>query len=565
MHKIIIHHTVLVSILDQRYYLLVYPITTHVAAVFSIVSLSFSHTTTTTFIYLSIFFFNISVKHIYITYRSDSERAEGLSTSRWPYDKVTIHLETCVTSVNGNSRNNNNNDGDKTNNTNTNNQVTLTKCEYCYTERKHELRGANNGEDYQDDDGTAAEQPIIVLNNIDTVIFCTGYKPNFNMLDESLHPYSKTILGREYKLSVPKDWKMHNDDDNRHRSINNVDDEDDALSASSESSSDDDDDDDEEEYDIEEAFSHSYHKLSKLLFGKNYKQIENSIVPSKDNVYTKRTWYAKEYDTLYSGIFSIINANMMYIKVDSLYLGPLVEIDVLSWMIVKVVSKQVSLPKTKQDMIDENLKINLDLLKSPTARYCNDPSYTKAVNKVRYGRGGDANPNGTGREKKHNPNQNQIDKVWKEVHDSEYDYHLLLLGKYMFKYDYPVSFVSIYNNYDNITTETTTATDQKTSYCFSKYCYSIYKSDEVDCVSRTGIDKLREHEKLQLDDGDGDGDGDGDNKINGDCGGCDRSNGFWRTFRDHPNTDNLVSYFTGIKSVPLPKRWFDLNEDDKLW
>merc|ERR1712032_288567 len=45
----------------------------------------------------------------------------------------------------------------------------------------------------------------------------------------------------------------------------------------------------------------------------------------------------------------------------------------------------------------------------------------------------------------------------------------------------------------------------------------------------------------------------------------DRNPVFYRTFRDHPRTENFVSYFTGIKSAPLPKPWFELDEDDELW
>lgn len=46
----------------------------------------------------------------------------------------------------------------------------------------------------------------ITLNNIETVIFCTGYAPNMDMLDKSLKPNFEGPYFSNY--SFPKDWKM---------------------------------------------------------------------------------------------------------------------------------------------------------------------------------------------------------------------------------------------------------------------------------------------------------------------------------------------------------------------
>ena len=46
----------------------------------------------------------------------------------------------------------------------------------------------------------------ITLDNIDTVIFCTGYTPNIDMLDKSLRPNFEGPFFSKYDF--PKDWKM---------------------------------------------------------------------------------------------------------------------------------------------------------------------------------------------------------------------------------------------------------------------------------------------------------------------------------------------------------------------
>ena len=51
------------------------------------------------------------------------------------------------------------------------------------------------------------EEVSATVRDIDTVIFCTGYSVNFDMLDESLRKgYPK--WGLEYELKVPETWKM---------------------------------------------------------------------------------------------------------------------------------------------------------------------------------------------------------------------------------------------------------------------------------------------------------------------------------------------------------------------
>lgn len=46
------------------------------------------------------------------------------------------------------------------------------------------------------------------IRDIDTIIFCTGYKPNVEMLEEKLRVPFLSSTDKTLKLSVPKDWKM---------------------------------------------------------------------------------------------------------------------------------------------------------------------------------------------------------------------------------------------------------------------------------------------------------------------------------------------------------------------
>ena len=39
----------------------------------------------------------------------------------------------------------------------------------------------------------------------------------------------------------------------------------------------------------------------------------------------------------------------------------------------------------------------------------------------------------------------------------------------------------------------------------------------------------------------------------------------WKTFRDVVPGPDVKSFFTGIESIPLPKPWEELHEDDLLW
>ena len=633
---------------------------------------------------------------MYVSGRSDDlEAMEGLTSSRWPYDKVTLHLKTCVTGVHG-----------------TNNDVTLTGCERCEEQGQYYIPPP-----------TAAEKKntnSILLKNIDTVILCTGYKPNFTMLNETLHPSGTKdasgggddtqrsssatrcrqrsssadfcLLSENTKIHVPTDWKMHDDDvdiepncssNNCTREENDWDEKDwndlpeniqkaagvlgydqktwdddddietphtekdwqdlsdelqtaaktlgytkerwmedhDASSSSSSSStssssssssslslpSPDEDhtekswlnekdwdalpdgikkaaavlgfdemdwneasdgkprfieidnwqdlsdelrtaaetvgyskklwmEAEEGKYDLYKYLSSLHNDYSRLVFGENYKQIENGITPSVGDVSCdKGKCYGYLPHRLYRCMFLIDNPKMMYMRTGNTEV-PLMEREIAGWMIAKVVSNQVPLPATKQEMIDEGIQLNLYNMKDPIKRYEMDLSYRRAVNDMKDPKTG-----------KFKVNKKQIQRCAAEINYEHYHYPLYSLGKYMLEYNYPVSFLELYNKESDDISDDKKKGDSSTTTTTISYCHSDYyrtlveKGECEDDNSRVDLCKFNNEDDF------------------------DEKGRFWRTFRDHPRTKNFVSYFTGIKSVPLPKKWFDLDEDDKLW
>lgn len=93
-------------------------------------------------------------------------------TSAWPYNKVEILEEQVPFHVKGNC-------------------IQFQKVEWEFPDK------------YVPVEEEAVETE---LRDIDTVIFCTGYLPNFEMLDESLREAVKRDANLQ--VEVPKDWKM---------------------------------------------------------------------------------------------------------------------------------------------------------------------------------------------------------------------------------------------------------------------------------------------------------------------------------------------------------------------
>lgn len=93
-------------------------------------------------------------------------------TSAWPYNKVEVLEEQVPVAVTDNGK-----------------CIQFSKVEWTFPDT------------YIRQEGVETE-----IRDIDTVIFCTGYRPNFDMLDESLRKAVKK--DPKLQIDVPKDWKM---------------------------------------------------------------------------------------------------------------------------------------------------------------------------------------------------------------------------------------------------------------------------------------------------------------------------------------------------------------------
>ena len=107
-----------------------------------------------------------------------TRRGEGIAcdTGAWPMDKVDINEGYIPTGV-----------------TDDGHGIVLSRVKYDWMKDKHVVNSRRQ----------------ITLEDVDTVIYCTGYVPNFDMLDGNLSPnlnQSSYYLEDEF----PKDWKMSN-------------------------------------------------------------------------------------------------------------------------------------------------------------------------------------------------------------------------------------------------------------------------------------------------------------------------------------------------------------------
>jgi thioredoxin reductase len=293
------------------------------------------------------------------------------------------------------------------------------------------------------------ETDKLVLSGIDTVIFCTGYKYNVSMLDEALQ---RPIPSASGKLPIPEDWTVREN------------------------------------------------KLSQAILGDRYKV----IVPKNHKVV--RDKYLQVYPhskDLYKGTFWIDNPNMMYLQ--EYGEGPLMAIEVNSWMMARVVSNQIALP-SEEEMRADNRRIVGECLQCPTLRYQMDWKYQDAIDDAI--------------EEDESLERLLEEELWDEAREMADKVSFRLLGEVMNQYGYPVSYLR---------------PDGRT---FSRYYDVVRVAFEAD--SRDKLDKLVYNT---------------DHEPDG-----------WRSFRDYPDIEKITSYFTGIQAKRLPKPWMELDDDDdELW
>ncbi len=138
--------------------------------------------------------------HVDVVARSDE--AEITWTSSWPGDRVKVHAEMAVKSV----------DADGT--------IVLEEVHFDWPHHYESASSATNDENESNNANQVNHMDSITcLQNINLVIFCTGYKANLGMLDTSLRPTSGYLpawhMGMDSSMSLCneagfswEDWKM---------------------------------------------------------------------------------------------------------------------------------------------------------------------------------------------------------------------------------------------------------------------------------------------------------------------------------------------------------------------
>lgn len=229
------------------------------------------------------------VNQIHCTFRQDTK--EMNHPTRWPYDKVKVYPETTLVKCSGTN-------------------MTLQECWWDVKYQKYK---------------TEKEGTKTILRDIDTVIFCTGYNPNVQMLEKALQ---EPIQLDQPMVPIPEDWRM----------IDN--------------------------------------ELTNELLGTDHPH----IVPDQNAVIPDDTSLAL-YRRLYKGVFWIDNPKMMYIVEAPETHVPLTELDVVAWFAAKVVTHQITLP-SKTKMEADNLEYHMEMIQNPTRRYYMDWKFSRAIEKA---------------------------------------------------------------------------------------------------------------------------------------------------------------------------------------
>jgi thioredoxin reductase len=223
------------------------------------------------------------VEKVYVSCRSMSD--EICSTKNWPMDKVEILYLQEPKKVTKNGR--------------------------CI--QFHEVTWTIDG--YVPDTGEVESE----IWDIDTVILCTGYKINLDMIDPSLNKgFPHSGYGPDYKFKVPSGWKMPPN-----------------------------------EFD---------HLVGDVPLAKDIRYLPNYIHPE-----------------FYRGVL-ISNPNMMFIATYGSYV-PLLACEAYAWLLACYASGEVELP-SRDEMNAFNEAETLAMLELSYFRYLMDANYWKAVDNL---------------------------------------------------------------------------------------------------------------------------------------------------------------------------------------
>jgi thioredoxin reductase len=155
------------------------------------------------------------------------------------------------------------------------------------------------------------------LSDIDTVILCTGYDANMDMLDEKLREAFEQPFER--KLSVPTDWTME---------------------------------------------------------ANSWSDVLGEVAPSKDGVLWHRSLV--KYDGIYRG-FLIANPSMIFLENED-FASPIFGIDGNAWLLMRYMTGQRPVP-FGEEMRKQNEEDALRQMQVPYIRYYMDRNYYDACNK----------------------------------------------------------------------------------------------------------------------------------------------------------------------------------------
>uniref|UniRef100_A0A7S3VE40 Uncharacterized protein n=1 Tax=Chaetoceros debilis TaxID=122233 RepID=A0A7S3VE40_9STRA len=159
------------------------------------------------------------------------------------------------------------------------------------------------------------------IEDVAIIIFCTGYKPNIDILDRSLKPF---LEGDDYD-----DW---------------------------------DSDEDEYGWEVDADWRMKPNLLTPYL---GHVEPSDELEPNSDFV----------QESMYKRV-NIENTNMLYLFENSIY--PLLDIDIASHYCVRLVLNEIKLP-TKEEMHEENRLQLLNAMDAPSQRFEIDSEYRKAV------------------------------------------------------------------------------------------------------------------------------------------------------------------------------------------
>ena len=224
----------------------------------------------------------LGVEKVYISTRSSDSYV--CSTESWPLDKVEILKYQALDSVSENGQ-----------------CIHFTETEFQWPDK------------YVPDDEIST-----TIRDIDTVIFCTGYNVNLDMLDDNLNKgYPKWEFERE--LTVPATWKMP------------------------------------ENHAFQDILGNDV-ETGKVLYNSGY-----------------------THPDLYHGVL-ISNPNMMFISIyESDY--PLLATDASAWALHGFLTGRIPVP-SQEEMRQENAKLALHQLALPYLRYYMDSNFNERVDAV---------------------------------------------------------------------------------------------------------------------------------------------------------------------------------------